>query len=107
MVVAILISLWMELTPSVHSRAHRSLGKWSCHLRARHDAQILADVNVTLHVMKIGKKCRRIRWPRNLAGKNTSHNGNIGANNDAVSVCELADLCLVSFRNRFELCVVI
>ena len=31
-----LISSWMEPKPSVHSCAHRSLRKWSCHLTARH-----------------------------------------------------------------------
>ena len=39
----------MSSVPS--SCSQKSLGTWSCHLTARHGAQLFADVNVTLHVV--------------------------------------------------------
>ena len=87
----------MEPAPSVHSCAHRSLGKWSCHLRARHDVQILADVNVTLHKLK-ERSVVESAVQRNLAGITLHATETFGANNDDVSVWELVGL---------ELCVAI
>ena len=44
-----LTSSWMEQAPSIHlSCAQPSVGTCSCHLRARHGVQILAEINVAL-----------------------------------------------------------
>ena len=43
-------NVWYHGDAVPSSCSPKSLGTWSCHLTARHGAQLFADVNVTLHV---------------------------------------------------------
>ena len=41
---------WSQKPSVPLSCSRKSLGTWSCHLTARHGVQLVADVNVALHV---------------------------------------------------------